>query len=276
MASLGQDLKKQRESRNISIDEMASSTKIVGRYLEALEQDRFDAMPGGFFVKGILRTYARYVGLDEDEVVEKYRAAGVLDEPAKAKAPAPRVTPDAAEKRNLKPWIVAGIGVLVVLAVLAILSRSRRPRATPPVAKPAATLHQTQARTEPSSAMEKPAATAEKPATAVEKPAPPPVKEEWKGLTMDITFQEETWLQIYADGTLKIYGLYPPDEKAKVQAEKEILIAVIGNAGGMTYLLNGQPGKILGRTGEVLNNVRIGVDNLKDFLRGKEPPGPSN
>jgi len=269
MASLGQDLKKQRESRNISIDEMASSTKIVGRYLEALEQDRFDAMPGGFFVMGILRTYVRYVGLDENEFVEKYRAAGVLDEPAKGKAPAPRVTPDAAEKRKIKPWIVAGVIILIVIAVLAILSRSRRPRATPPVAKPAATLAQTHPRTETRPAVEKPA-------PALEKPAPPPAKEEWKGLTMDITFQAETWLQIYSDGTLKIYGLFQPDEKAKVQADKEILIAVIGNAGGMTFLLNGQPGKILGRTGEVLNNVRIGVDNLKDFLRGKEPPGPSN
>ena len=41
-------------------------------------------------------------------------------------------------------------------------------------------------------------------------------------------------------------------------------------------LLNGQPGKVLGRTGEVLNNVRINLDNIKDFLRGKDSPGPSN
>jgi cytoskeletal protein RodZ len=269
MASLGQELKKQRESRNISIDEMASSTKIVSRYLEALEQDRFDDMPAGFFVKGILRTYAAYVGLDENEVVEKYRAAGLLDEPVKAKGQS-RAHPDTAEKRKIMPWLIAGVAVLVVIAVLAILSRPRRPRATPPVTKPAVTLPQTQSRSEPA-----PAAV-EKAAPPIEKPAPPPVKEERKGLTMDISFQEQTWLQIYADGTLKIYGLYQPDEKAQVQAEKEILVAVVGNAGGMTFLLNGQPGKILGRTGEVLNNVRINLDNIKDFLRGKDSPGPSN
>jgi cytoskeleton protein RodZ len=270
MASLGQELKKQRESRNISIDEMASSTKIVGRYLEALEQDRFDAMPGGFFVKGILRTYAAYVGLDENEVVEKYREAGVLDEPAKARAPAPRVTPDAAEKRKIMPWVIAGVAVLVLVAVFLILSRPRRPRATPPVTKPAVTLPQTQSRTEPA-----PAAV-EKTAPPIEKPAPPPVKEELRGLTMDISFQEQTWLQVYADGTLKVYGLFQPGEKAQVQAEKEILVAVVGNAGGMAFLLNGQPGKILGRTGEVLNNVRINLDNIKDFIRGKDSPGPSD
>ena len=270
MASLGQELKKQRESRNISIDEMAASTKIVGRYLEALEQDRFDAMPGGFFVKGILRTYATYVGLDENEVVEKYRAAGVLDEPVKAKALASRALTDTAEKRKITPWLIAGVAVLVVIAIVLALSRQRRPRAPQPKSKPAAALPQTQSRTEPA-----PAAV-EKTAPPIEKPAPPPVKEEWKGLAMDISFQEETWLQIYADGTLKIYGLFQPGEKAQVQAEKEILVAVVGNAGGMTFVLNGQPGKILGRTGEVLNNVRINLDNIKDFLRGKDSPGPSN
>lgn len=269
MASLGQELKRQRESRNISIDEMASSTKIVGRYLEALEQDRFDAIPGGFFVRGILRTYARYVGLDENEVVEKYRAAGILDEPAKGKAPAPHVPPEAAEKRKIMPWVIAGVAVLVIAAVFWVLAHPRRPRGAPTVTKPAATLPQAQTRSEPAPAVDKPA-------PAVEKPAPPPVKVEWKGLTMDISFQEETWLQIYADGTLKIYGLFPPGEKAQVQAEKEILVAVVGNAGGMTFLLNGQPGKILGRTGEVLNNVRINLDNIKDFLRGANSPGPSN
>ena len=261
MASLGQELKRQRESRNISIDEMASSTKIVGRYLEALEQDRFDAIPAGFFVKGILRSYARYVGLDEDEVVEKYRAAGVLDGPAKPKAQAARA-PDAVEKRKIMPWVIAGVAVLVVISVLSVLTRPRRPRVAKPVSKPAAALPHT--RTEPAPAVEKPA------------PAPAPVKVEWKGLTMDISFQEETWLQTYADGALKIYGLFQPGEKATVQAEKEILVAVIGNAGGMTFLLNGQPGKVLGRTGEVLNNVRINLDNIKDFLRGKDSPGPSN
>lgn len=267
MTSLGQELKKQRESRNISIDEMASSTKIVSRYLEALEQDRFDAMPGGFFVRGILRTYAMYVGLDENEVLEKYRAAGVLDEPARAKAQAPRGLPDTAEKRKIAPWLMAGVAVLVVIAVFSVLTRPRRARAVHPVSKPAAALPQTQTRTGPAPAVGKPT-------PAVEKPAP--VKEEWKGLTMDISFQEPTWLQIYADGALKIYGLYPPGDKAQVQAEKEILVAVVGNAGGMTFLLNGQPGKILGRTGEVLNNVRINLDNFKDFLRGKDSPGPSN
>ena len=70
MASLGQTLKEEREARNISIEEIAAATKIVPRYLEALEADRLDIMPGGFFIRGIIRTYARFLGLDGDDVQE--------------------------------------------------------------------------------------------------------------------------------------------------------------------------------------------------------------
>lgn len=81
MASLGQELREEREARRISIEEIASSTKIVTRYLEALEDDRLDIMPGGFFVKGIIRAYAKAVGLDPEEVLGRYKAAGLLGEP---------------------------------------------------------------------------------------------------------------------------------------------------------------------------------------------------
>ncbi len=81
MASLGDSLREEREARNISLEEIASATKIVPRYLEALETDRLDLMPGGFFVRAIIRSYAQAVGLDPDEVVERYKAAGMLEPP---------------------------------------------------------------------------------------------------------------------------------------------------------------------------------------------------
>jgi cytoskeletal protein RodZ len=263
MVSLGQELKKQRESRNISLDEMASSTKIGGRYLEALEQDRFDAMPGGFFIKGILRTYAKYVGLDESEVLAKYKEAGVLDEPAKARTPWPDSSPALSGKNKILVWVVVVAGIILFLVALTFLGRSRRPRVTPPAPQTTTALAQVQKALPP----------------PVQKPAAEPAKEneeQWKGLTMDISFQEETWIQLHADGALKVSGLFQPGQKARAQADKEILIAVVGNAGGLTFLLNGKPGKMLGRSGEVLNNVRINLDNQKDFLQSKGPMGPSN
>ena len=138
MGALGQELKKQRESRNISLDEMASSTKIVGRYLQALEEDRFDAMPGGFFIKGILRTYAVYVGLDPDEVLARYREAGLFEEPARARSAAPDAGPASPRRRWLGPGLVIGVAILL-LVVLSLAWRSCRPRHATP-APPTATV----------------------------------------------------------------------------------------------------------------------------------------
>jgi len=307
MESLGQELKKERQARNISIDEMSSSTKIVGRYLEALEQDRFDAMPGGFFVKGIVRAYAKYVGLDEKEVLERYRQAGVFDERDGSRTAGERFEASFPGKRKLIVGLIVGLGIVLVLVALMFLWKSRRPRpvvpppevstalpqAQPSSAEPEkkaevapgqgqpseaapetrTTLAAGQPETRPGDLAATPAAAA--PAAQEPAPAQPPVQAESKGLAMDITFQEETWIQIYGDGALKVGGLFPPGRKIRLQAQREILIYV-GNAGGLTYVLNGQPGKSLGRSGEVLNNVRITLDNLKDFQRERQPAAPSD
>lgn len=277
MASLGQDLKKQRESRGISLEDMASSTKIVGRYLEALENDRFAVLPGGFFIKGIIRAYAEFVGLDAKEVLARYAEAGVFDEPAKPHThPSPAGT-EPAPKNRLIAWGLVGAGVLLVI-VLAVLWRPRRPRPAPVVvSKASASVAQTQPEASPPP-FQQSAPPASIPIEKSEKrPAEPaPAREESKGLTMDISFQEETWIQISTDGVPKIIGLFPAGGKARAQAEKEILIAVVGNAGGMTFQLNGRPGKTLGRTGQVLNNIRITLENLKDFLQDERPTGPSD
>jgi cytoskeleton protein RodZ len=305
MESLGQELKKERQARNISIDEMSSSTKIVGRYLEALEQDRFDAMPGGFFVKGIVRAYAKYVGLDANEILERYRQAGVFDEPDGSRTTGERFEASFPVKRKLIVGLIVGLGIVLVLVALMFLWKSRRPRPVVPPpevstvlpqARPASTEPEKKAEVAPGQPSEaapetkatsapgrpetRPGDLAATPAAAqpaAQEPAPAQqlVQAESKGLAMDIAFQEETWIQIYGDGALKVGGLFPPGRKIRLQAEREILIYV-GNAGGLTYVLNGQPGKSLGRSGEVLNNVRITLDNLKDFQRERQPAAPSD
>src|ERR687891_907511 len=70
--SVGEWLRLQREMREISLRDIAERTKISLRYLEAMEEDRFDTLPAPIFAKGFLREYARYVGLSPDEVVNHY------------------------------------------------------------------------------------------------------------------------------------------------------------------------------------------------------------
>jgi cytoskeletal protein RodZ len=75
MVEFGKELRTERESRGIELDTISDSTKISGRYLAALEEDHFEQLPGGVFNKGIVRSYARVVGLDEDVWVNRYMEA---------------------------------------------------------------------------------------------------------------------------------------------------------------------------------------------------------
>jgi cytoskeletal protein RodZ len=75
MANFGETLRKERESRGIALDTVVLATKISLRHLHAIEADRFDDLPGGVFNRGIVRNYARTLGLDENEWVNRYMKA---------------------------------------------------------------------------------------------------------------------------------------------------------------------------------------------------------
>ena len=72
MASFGETLKRERELREISLRQISEATKINIRYLEALEGNRFDTLPGGLFNKGFIRAYAKFIGLDGEAMVNAY------------------------------------------------------------------------------------------------------------------------------------------------------------------------------------------------------------
>jgi cytoskeletal protein RodZ len=75
VGAFGEKLRKQRELRGIELDAISNATKISTRMLRALEDERFDQLPGGVFNKGFVRAYARQIGLDEEESVAGYLAA---------------------------------------------------------------------------------------------------------------------------------------------------------------------------------------------------------
>jgi len=75
MGEFGTELRSERESRGIELEAISDLTKISSRYLTALEQNQFEQLPGGVFNKGIVRSYARVVGLDEDFWVGRYMDA---------------------------------------------------------------------------------------------------------------------------------------------------------------------------------------------------------
>jgi len=82
MSSFGEDLRMERVSRGIALEQITAVTKISRQHLIALEQERFRLLPGGILSKGIVRGYAGAVGLDEGDWTERflraYRASGEM------------------------------------------------------------------------------------------------------------------------------------------------------------------------------------------------------
>jgi len=90
MASFGETLKRERELREISLRQISEATKINIRYLEALEGNRFECLPGGLFNKGFIRAYAKYIGIDGEAMVDSYlHEIGLRQPGADAVAAAP-------------------------------------------------------------------------------------------------------------------------------------------------------------------------------------------
>ncbi|MGH9715490.1 MAG: RodZ domain-containing protein [Candidatus Acidiferrales bacterium] len=70
--AFGEHLKREREMRGVSLEEIAAATRINTRFLEAIENERWDLLPGGVFNRGFIRSIARYLGMDEDTLVAEY------------------------------------------------------------------------------------------------------------------------------------------------------------------------------------------------------------
>src|ERR1019366_4903899 len=75
MPAFGENLRREREMRGVSLEEISSATKISLRLLEAIESEDFSKLPGGIFSRSFIRTYARYLGLDEERVVADFQLA---------------------------------------------------------------------------------------------------------------------------------------------------------------------------------------------------------
>jgi cytoskeleton protein RodZ len=109
--NFGERLKREREMRDVTVEELTKGTRIGPRFLDALENEQWDKLPGGVFGRGFVRSIARYLGLDEESLLSEYDLARGEQ---KHEAPAPY------ENRLPSPpkWIPV-LAVLVLLLVLA-------------------------------------------------------------------------------------------------------------------------------------------------------------
>jgi cytoskeleton protein RodZ len=121
MASIGTTLREERIRLGLGIDQIEADTKIRAKYLMALEDERFEALPGTAYARAFLRDYAEQLGLDPQELVNRLNAVvGVDDDvvlaPRRAVAPGPIL--------GRWQWIALGSAIALVVALLAFAAYS--------------------------------------------------------------------------------------------------------------------------------------------------------
>jgi cytoskeleton protein RodZ len=250
--SLGSELRKQREIRGISLKEIADATKISRRYLEALETDKHDILPAPVLTRGFVREFARYIGLDAEEMADRYsettraERAGDEEDPLSHSQPLPWIRID----RNL---VIFGL-ILVAFVVVVWWVWSNMGTNSPDPA-PVAT-----------NTIE-PAVAPRGERIDPEETEVPSVLEPEK-LELRVTVVSDTWVILQVDGKPSTNEVLRTGDVRTFTAENEFRFEVVGNAGGIELSLNGAAIPSLGAQGRVVRNLVFDWTYLEG-LRGE-------
>jgi cytoskeleton protein RodZ len=154
---IGNSLREARLRQGLEIPRIEAETKIRGKYLRALEEEQFEVLPGDTYVKGFLRTYADYLGLEGQLYLDEYNSRfTTAEETPVAQSTTPRRRSRPVES-NFIVIALAGIVAVTVLVVVGLREAGEDPQNDPPVV-PATTGQTT---TEEGPAQTTPAATEE-------------------------------------------------------------------------------------------------------------------
>jgi cytoskeletal protein RodZ len=258
-SSFGTWLRRQREARQISLREVAERTKISIRYLQAMEDDRFEVLPAPVFAKGFLREYARYVGLSPDEVVNHYLSVQQ-----------PQASVEGDEGRHerrpgsggswLPRWLTMVLAILLLLGLAVLLAflseRWRQHRA--------GAAGETRPPIPPLPAIVAPLATPV--------PSAPPVPAAAPSAPLEVTvdFNQECWVEAVVDGGSRRAEMREQGESMQIEAKQSVVFAKLGNAAAVDIQVNGFPYPLDKKRGEVIKDLKIDLDTVRALKAKKE------
>lgn len=273
MGSFGDKLRREREMRGVTLDEIAESTKIRRSHLEALEKEDFRDLPGGVFNKGFVRAYARYIGIDEDQAVADY--AEVSNEVAPPEDQFPLEVHEKPD-RELNPRssqlpVIASVVALVLVVAGYVVYRAKHHLPESVAASASADTRDAAGNSQPveeheSTGMESATGTkavsvkenlaahqperqvassgSAKRSTAEDKPLSPE-----HSFFIIIKAKEDAWVSVVADGRRVSHGILKADKQRFVRAARQIVVKT-GNAGGIDVSFNGRPLGAIGNESE--------------------------
>ena len=295
----GEYLRREREMRGVSLEEISTATKISIRFLQAIEDEELSRLPGGIFTRSFVRTYARYLGLDEERVMADCQLADQQrPEIDIRRITANRARPDKSASRTR---IIALLVAVVLLAIgYALFHYSRRimeqqtsapvvippstttgatnpsPEAAPVQSSaPAQSENNTLLSTGPASgtagATTAPGASPAGSASPGAKANPPNqnVTSEVTSaigargdLVLQVAASQRTWVAVDADGKTVLQKVLNPNEVQNLKAHESFDVT-IGHAQGVVLTLNGETLKPLGR-GDEVKSIHLTRDDLKN------------
>ena len=229
MEPFGARLKREREKRGVTLDDISLSTKIGKRFLSALEEEHFDQLPGGIFSRGFVRAYARHLGIDEEQAIADYLSATTPSSTEQTPQTPQNDLPvevahqleDRESDRTARvPWaLFAGFLLIAALslALWGFYSKELRKR------NPAANI---QTENAPVSAVTR----------ANQSQAPDAIP---GAFTVVIKAREDSWVSITADGKQLMQEVLVAPAAKSVEARNEIVIKV-GSVGALDFSFNGK------------------------------------
>jgi cytoskeletal protein RodZ len=271
--TLGKYLRRERELRKISLRELSKNTRVREHLLTAIEEDRHDLLPSPTFVKGFLNAYAKYIGLDANEIILRYqhRVTGKQDT-------GPDLTPEKDTQRSTKQrWVVGGSIVGGVIVVGLIVSyffflQPSNPREeplpvppaekesqVPPPASPQIAEAPSPQQVIPPAVPQIAGTTPPQPQTLApptSAPAPPQIvgtnlPPKGKTISLQLKAVELTWVSVKADNQTEKEMMLRPGETIPLEAVHQIYV-LVGNAGGLDLIHNGKTLERFGKSGEVV------------------------
>jgi cytoskeletal protein RodZ len=263
-------LLRERLRRRLGVVEASQATKIHVRLIEAIESDDYRALPAPVYATGLIRTYARYLGVDPEPLVRAYKAQAA-DTPTPAiRAPTARVAPQSGGLPGLiAPMLVvallvalggylyqqyaafvAGASVSPVRPVVSGIAVIPTPLASTPIPTVVAAMAVRASPTRPA-----PTAAAPTPVPPTATPMPLPTATASPtaitGVHVDALASARVWLQVEADGKVVFSGILNQGDRRAWSAQQKLMIWA-GNAGSVSVTYNGKSVGVLGRPGEVV------------------------
>ncbi len=257
MAGEGEKLRVAREKKAWSLLNAEEATKIRARYLEALEAEKYETIPGTAYVKGFLQTYAKHLDLNPGEVLALFKSSQVSEKIPAISMPLTSIRP-----LWWRPAVAVVMALLAISAVVAIAHWSQPPSQVPyaytPAPLPSAPKPNNSKETEPSST---PSISPNSPTSS---PTPTntiniPMTE---GLIAQLVFSQPCWLVVKTDGQSALEETFSAGTTKELKASSKIELVTVGNAGGISITLNGTVLPGLGNSGQVVRNIVLTKDTL--------------